>query len=484
MASCDAAPTHRPETPGEFISTRQFLTVFIAVAFPMFMSAIDQTLLATATPTIAAELGNLQDASWIAVAYLLAMVVIVPVYGRLGDAYGRRRMMLISVGVFTLGAITCAAAQSLPQLVAGRVVQGLGGGGLITLAQSLIGEVAPPRQRFRFQVYITAIFTSASFSGPVIGGLIVTHLHWRWLFLIYLPMALFAFWRLAKLPRGARHPEQAASLDLGGIALFAIAASSALYWLTSAGRHFAWSSAASATLVTAAVVFTAWLIRQQRAHPAPFLAADLLGNPAMSRLMIATALFSAAMFAVIFFLPIYLQLGLLLSASDSGLLLLPLTTGTIIGSIFAGKFAARTGETKITLVAGLCAGTLGLSLLGLLPADPLTVGILGLIIGACFGGVMPVSQVVSQAIAGRSRLGAAGALVTIFRFAGGAAGTAVIGAIVYALLPGIEIRDLVQAADAGETAAVIGAFHIAFLCAAMLTALAALAACRMPRVTI
>ncbi|MFM9969605.1 MAG: MFS transporter, partial [Burkholderiales bacterium] len=334
-------PPDGDAAPGEFITTRQFLVVFTAVAFPMFMSGIDQTLLATATPTIALELGALEDASWIAVAYLLATVVIVPVYGRLGDAYGRRRMMMISLFVFTLGALLCALAQSLPQLVAGRVVQGLGGGGLVTLAQSLIGELAPPRQRFRFQVYITSTFTSASFCGPVIGGLLVSHAHWRWLFLLYLPMAAFSFWRLAKLPVGARHPEQAKSLDLGGIALFAIAASTSLYWLTSAGRHFPWESATSLILLLLALVFLAWLIRQQLSHPSPFLAIDLLRDKAMSRLMLATALFSAAMFALIFFLPIYLQLGLRLSASDSGLLLLPLTAGTVIGSIFAGKYAAR-----------------------------------------------------------------------------------------------------------------------------------------------
>jgi len=231
-------------------------------------------------------------------------------------------------------------------------------------------------------------------------------------------------------------------------------------------------------------VFTAWLVQQQRTHLAPFLAVDLLRNKAVSRLMIATALFSAAMFAIVFFLPIYLQLGHRLSASASGLLLLPLTAGTVIGSIFAGKFAARTGETKITLVAGLCSGTVALVFLALLPADTTTVAVLGLVAGGCFGTVMPVSQVVSQAVAGRARLGAAGALVTIFRFVGGAVGTAMTGALVYALLPGMDLRALVHTADALQTQAVISAFHVAFLFAAGLTALAAVVASQMPRVKI
>lgn len=466
------------------ITTREFLTVFTAVAFPMFMSGIDQTLLATATPTIALELGALRDASWIAVAYLLATVVIVPVYGRLGDAYGRRRVMMVALSVFTLGALMCAAAQSLPQLVAGRVVQGLGGGGLVTLAQSLIGEVAPPRQRFRFQVYITSTFTSASFCGPVVGGWLVTHAHWRWLFLIYPPMAAFALWRLAKLSAGSTPPGKLLSLDLSGIAIFAVAAASSFYWLTSAGHHFAWQSGTSLILIATALVFFIWLARHERRHPAPFLAVDLLRDPSMFRLMMSTALFSAAMFALIFFLPIYLQLGHRLSASESGLLMLPLTTGTVIGSIFAGKFAARTGETKITLVAGLALGTASLAALAILPADTLTVAVLGLTAGACFGGVMPVSQVVSQAIAGRARLGVAGALVTIFRFVGGAAGTAMTGALVYALLPGIDLRALMRETSAHNTDAVIHAFHAAFMFAAGLTAAAALVASRMPKVRI
>jgi MFS family permease len=466
------------------VSTREFLTVFIAVAFPMFMSGIDQTLLATATPAISLELGALQDTSWIAVAYLLATVVIVPVYGRLGDAYGRRRVMMISISVFTLGALICAAAQSLPQLVAGRVVQGLGGGGLVTLAQSLIGEIAPPRQRFRFQVYITSTFTSASFCGPVVGGWLVTHAHWRWLFLIYPPMAAFALWRLTRLAASPTPPAKALSIDWGGIGLFAMAATSSLYWLTSVGHHFDLGSAISGMLVVMAGVFIAWLTRHERSHRDPFLPVDLLRDPAMFRLMATTALFSAAMWALIFFLPIYLQLGHRLSASESGVLMLPLTTGTVIGSIFAGKFAARTGETKITLVGGLALGTSSLLALALLPPSPLHVAGLGLLAGASFGGVMPVSQVVSQAIAGRARLGVAGALVTIFRFVGGAVGTAMTGALVYALLPGIDLRALMREANAANAQAVIHAFHFAFLLAAGLTGAAAWVASRMPKVRI
>src|SRR5688572_25624752 len=227
------------------VSRAEFLNLFAAVFLPMFMVAADQTLLATATPAIADSLGDLRDTSWIAVGYLLASATIVPLYGRLGDAHGRRTMLLVALGVFTLGSLACAVAQTLPQLLAARVLQGLGGGGLMTLSQALIGELVPPRERIRFQGYFAIIFTSASVSGPVIGGLVVSHTSWRVLFLINLPLIAFAAWRLWRLPPGDRHVPEVSGRDVPGHVLFAIGAVSALFWLTSVGHRFAWSSAES-----------------------------------------------------------------------------------------------------------------------------------------------------------------------------------------------------------------------------------------------
>jgi MFS family permease len=172
------------------------LALFSAVMLPMFLAAVDQTLLATATPRIAQEFGDLADTSWIAVGYLLASATIVLVYGRLGDLKGRRNVLLAALGVFTLGSLACGLAQSLPQLLAARVLQGLGGGGLMTLSQALIGELVPPRERIRFQGYFALMFTCASIGGPVIGGFVVSHTSWRWLFFANLPLAAFAAWRL------------------------------------------------------------------------------------------------------------------------------------------------------------------------------------------------------------------------------------------------------------------------------------------------
>src|SRR5258705_11682927 len=187
------------------VSRADLLNLFAAVFLPMFMGAVDQTLLATAPPAIAASLGGLRDSSWIAVGYLLASATIVPVYGRFGDQRGRRDVLLVALGVFAVGSIACGLAQSMPQLVAARALQGLGGGGLMTLSQALIGELVPPRERARFQGYFALVFTCASIGGPVIGGFVVSHTSWRWLFFANLPLAAFAAWRLSRLPQGERH---------------------------------------------------------------------------------------------------------------------------------------------------------------------------------------------------------------------------------------------------------------------------------------
>src|SRR5262245_12028799 len=224
MASASGGP---PAT----VTRAQFLNIFVAVFLPMFMAAVDQTLLATATPAIADSLGGLRDTSWIMVSYLLASAVIAPVYGRLGDSRGRRNMLLVAISVFALGSVVCGLAQSLPQLVAGRVLQGLGGGGLMVLSQSIIGELVPPFERIRFQGYFALMFTTASVSGPVIGGLVVANFSWRWLFFANLPLVVFAAWRLWRLPAGELHPRPQGT-DVTGHVLFVVAAFATLYWLT------------------------------------------------------------------------------------------------------------------------------------------------------------------------------------------------------------------------------------------------------------
>ena len=443
----------------------------------MFMAAVDQTLLATATPAIAATLGGLRDTSWIAVGYLLAAATIVPVYGRLGDLRGRRNVLLSALGVFAFGSAACAAAQSLPQLVAARVLQGLGGGGLMVLSQALIGELVPPRERPRFQGYFATVFTAASIGGPVLGGIVVSHTSWRWLFLANLPLAAFAAWRLLQLPRGLAHAGAPPGADLPGHVLFAIGAVSALFWFTSVGHRFALASAASAGLAMTAVVALGGLYWHEQRHPSPFLPVDLLRERTIGLSSIVVLLFAACLFAVVFFLPIYLQLGHRVSAQYAGLLLLPVTGGMVTAAVTSAQILRRTGRPRWIPVVGLSAAASALFLLGVLPDHMALVIALGFLCGLGFGCVMPTIQVTIQTVAGRERLGVAVALNGLARSTGGAAGAALFGAVVFALIPGADRANLLQGAD---VEAIVRAFHRAFIVAAAVAALAAFVASRMP----
>ena len=464
------------------ISRAQFLQLFVAVFLPMFMAAADQTLLATATPVIAGSLGGLRDSSWIAVAYLLSAAVIVPVYGRLGDLRGKRNMLLVALGVFAAGSLACAAAQTMPQLIIARVIQGLGGGGLMMLSHALIGELVPPIERVRFQGYFATMFAIASVGGPVIGGFVVTHVSWRWLFVANLPLALFAAWRLLKLPAGERHPESQGGIDVAGHILFAVGALSALFWLTSGGHRFAWASSTSAMLFTMAVISLSMLTWHERRYHAPFLPVDLFADRAVRLCAVLVTLFAACMFALIFFLPIYLQLGHRVSPHVSGLLLLPVTAGQVTGNLVCTRILRRTGDPYPLPIIGMSFTTLGLLLLGLAPPTLATVGVLGFIAGIGLGTVMPITTMIVQTVAGRTKLAAATATVSLSRSTGGAAGAALFGAIVFSMIPEVDRHTIAQQASQLDVERVLRAFHSAFFGAAAVAALAVYTAARMPRI--
>jgi EmrB/QacA subfamily drug resistance transporter len=470
--------------PGATVSRAEFLNLFAAVFLPMFMGAVDQTLLATATPAIAESLGGLRDSSWIAVGYLLASATIVPVYGRFGDLRGRRNVLLAALGVFTLGSLACGVAQTLPQLLAARVLQGLGGGGLMTLSQALIGELVPPRERMRFQGYFALMFTCASIGGPVIGGFVVSHTSWRWLFFANLPLAAFAAWRLSRLPQGERHVAAAPGRDVPGHLLFAVGAVSTLFWLTSVGHRFAWSSLESIGLLVLALVTVSSLVWHENRHRSPFLPIDLLRERTIALSTLLTAMFASCLFAIVFFLPIYLQLGHHVSAQASGFLLLPVTAGMVTAAMLASRLLGRTGEAHWIPVSGMSITAASLFLLALLPSNLTLIITLGFFTGLGLGAVMPVNQVVVQTVAGRHRLGAVMALIGLARATGGAAGAALFGAVVFALIPPeIDRQALAKASASGvEIGSIVDAFHRAFLFAAVVAGLAAFTASRIPRV--
>ena len=472
----------KPEALPATVSRAEFLNLFLAVFLPMFMAAVDQTLLATATPAIAATLGGLRDTSWIAVGYLLASATIVPVYGRLGDLHGRRDLLLVALGVFTLGSLACAVVQTLPQLVAARVLQGLGGGGLMVLSQSLIGELVPPRERARFQAYFATVFTSASIGGPVLGGIVVSHVSWRWLFLANLPLAAFAAWRLLQLPRGEAHRREGTRSDIPGHILFAIGAVSALFWFTSVGNRFGWRSGESLGLVVLAAASITTLVWHERRHVSPFLPVDLLRERTIALSSVVVMLFASCLFAMVFFLPIYLQLGHRVSAQYAGLLLLPITGGMVTAAVISAQVLRRTGRPRWIPVTGLSCSAVALLLLGIVPDHMAVVVVLGILCGLGFGCVMPTIQVTIQTVAGRERLGVVTALNGLARSTGGAAGAALFGALVFAMIPvAVDRNALLHEANVNI---VLHAFHLAFIFTGGVAAIAAVVASRMPDVAL
>ncbi len=450
---------------------------------PMFLAAVDQTLLATATPRIAAELGRLADSAWIAVGYLLAATVMAPVYGRLGDRFGRRPALLAALAIFALGSLACGAARSMPQLVVSRALQGVGGGGLMVLSQALIGELVPPIERPRYQGYFAIVFTASSVGGPVIGGLVVHHASWRWLFLANLPLCAIAAWRVARLPRAPRSAMRDAPTDPMGVLLFALTATTGLLWMSLAGHRFAWFSAPSAMLLATCAVAGMALVRQQRRHVHPFLPLDILRIPGVRWICGTVVCFAASMFALVFLLPIYLQLARGANASDAGWQMLPLTAGLVVGSTINSRITARTALPNRMPPYGLALSALALFLLAFAPASIWVTDTAAALVGLGFGTVMPSAQLSIQTLSGRAKLGAAAALLSLTRSSGASLGTAAFGAIVFALL---QTDGAAQGAalslERMTPAQIAHAFHIAFAAVAVFVAFGAWVAMRVPTV--
>ncbi|HMD52393.1 MAG TPA: MDR family MFS transporter [Solirubrobacteraceae bacterium] len=396
----------------------------------MFLAALDQTIVATALPTIVGDLGGLNHISWVVTAYLLAQTVVTPLYGKLGDMYGRKIVLQAALVVFLAGSALCGLSRSLDELIAFRAIQGLGGGGLMVSAQAAIGDVVPPRERGRYTGLFGAVFGLASVAGPLLGGFLTTHLSWRWIFYVNLPLGVLALFVLAAtLPSVTARVHH--NIDYLGTVLLGAGLSAIVLMTSLGGTSYPWGSTLIVGLGIAGVaLITAFLLVERRASE-PILPPQLLKNRVFALTSAVGFVVGFALFGAVTYLPLFLQVVTGASPTGSGLQLLPLMGGLLITSIASGQVITATGRYKAFPIAGTAVMVLGLYLLSTLDATSsrTTIFAFMFVLGLGLGMVMQVLVLAVQNAVEYSDLGVATSGATLFRSMGGCLGTAVLGAI-------------------------------------------------------
>ena len=436
---------------------------FGAVVLAMLPAVLDQTMLATGLPVIAGDLGRVTDVSWVVTAYVVAAAAATPLWGKLGDRLGRKRMLELALVVFVAASALCGGAQDITQLIVLRLVQGAAAGGLMALAMATVGDLVSPRERGRYQGYIAATFAVATVVGPLLGGVLVEGVGWRWVFFVNLPLGLAALIGLRlRLPAPPldppRHP-----LDHLGAALLAAATSTLMLACIEAG--------ARAALFAATLVLAALLVVQERRAADPIVPLDLLRTRTVALVSAALFLATAALFAITVFVPLFLQTTTGATPTEAGLLLVPAMLGITVSTTLSGRSIARSGRYKRFPVAGLVLMTAALVALAVLAGDPsrTATGLALAVFGLGFGMVTQVLVTAIQNSVERRELGVATATAGFFRALGGAVGAAVLGAVFAAHAGATEGGGTALRAD------VIGGVQAVFAVAAPLAALALLA---------
>jgi len=443
-ADAGPAPGEPPQAIGrlQVIDQRRVLLILGALLLGMLLAALDQTIVATALPTIAGDLHGLSHLSWVVTAYLLASTVSTPLWGKLGDMYGRKRFFQAAIVIFLIGSALSGFAQSMIELIAFRAVQGLGGGGLMVGAQTIVGDVVSPRDRGRYQGIFGATFGVASVLGPLIGGFSVDNLSWRWVFYVNLPIGVVALVvTAAVLPSRlstARHV-----IDYAGTALIGAAATCLVLLTSLGGNTYAWGSFPVILMGVLAVVCLAGFVVAERRAAEPVLPLHLFANRVFSSTSVIGFAVGFAMFGALAYLPQYMQIVRGTSPTLSGLRLLPMMAGLLLTSIGTGQLVSRWGRYKIFPIVGTALMTVGLFLLSRMgPGTSFwLVSLYLFVLGVGIGASMQVLVIAVQNAIDYKDLGAGTSGATFFRSIGGSFGTAVFGAI----FSNVLVRDLTRA---------------------------------------
>jgi EmrB/QacA subfamily drug resistance transporter len=447
--------------------------IVVGILLAMMLSALEQTIVGPALPTIGRALDDLENLSWVVTAYLLAATVATPLAGKLSDIYGRRTVMLISIGIFVVGSVACALAPNMATLILARAVQGLGGGGILPLAQTIIADLVPPRQRARYQSYTSVMFMAASVAGPVIGGFFAEHLHWSLIFWINLPLGLVAFAMTNSVLRRLPRHDRPHRLDVMGALLMVGAALLAMLALTWGGNRLPWTSPGILALAAgSAVLWLLFAVRLRRA-PEPFIPLAVMRNRVVRTATIAAFCVIGTITALSIFVPLYLELVLLLSASASGSVLIGFMAGTVVGSLAAGRLLGRVSHYKRLPIAGLCVAIGALAALAASPAglSLAAVALIVAIVGLGVGPMYPLTTVVIQNVVLPHQFGIATGLLNFFRLLGGAFLVAGFGAILFGGI-GTALHDpeAVKRLATAVAPDIVAAFRWVFMAAAAVLA--------------
>ena len=474
-----------PAQPATELSHPEVVRVIFGVVVAMVLAALDQTIVVTALPTIGRNLGNPSYLPWVVTAYLLSSTSVTPLYGKVSDIVGRRKTLLFAIAVFIAGSIACALSPNLFVLIIARALQGLGGGGLISLAQTIIADIVSPKERSRYQVYISGVYLLASVSGPLLGGFFAEHLHWSLIFWINLPLGILALVMtnglLKKLPRH----EKPHKLDFFGAAAMASASVALMLALNWGGVHYPWGSPQVLGLFAVSIILWVAFVWRLNTAPEPFIPPDILKNRVVSMGTITALLIMGTYVGITAYLPIYMELSFGLSASQSGLSLIPFMSGTVVGAIIAGRFMAKSPRYKRPAYVGLIFSVLGL---GLMAAMKTSLGLFiveillgGLSVG--LGTVFPITTVAIQNSVNPHQMGTATGVMGFFRSLGGALIVALFGAVLFSQLPNMAALETSSATTLKDVLAseeIHAAFRPVFAAAAFVLALALVAFYQMP----